>query len=215
MAQEKKAAPDWERIEADYRAGILSLREIAAANPGANHVAIARKAKASGWTRDLSAKIKAKADELVTKRTVTADVTAKSPVSEREIIDSGAEAIARIRLAHRTDISRSRALAMALLEELEIETANLDLFRELGEILRSDDDKGQDRRNDLYNKVISSAGRIDGMKKLSDTLKTLIGLEREAYSIGSEAAGGDSNPKQFAASDPIEAAKQYARLMNP
>jgi hypothetical protein len=32
MAQPKKAAPDWERIEADYRAGLLSVREIAAAS---------------------------------------------------------------------------------------------------------------------------------------------------------------------------------------
>jgi hypothetical protein len=183
MAQPKKAAPDWERIEADYRAGILSLREIAAAHPGSNHVAIARKAKASGWTRDLSAKIKAKADELVTKRTVTADVTAKDPVSEREIIDSGAEAIARIRLAHRTDISRSRALAMSLLAELESVTGSIDLFQQLGEMLRSPDDKGIDKLNDLYMKVVSMSGRVSNMKQLSDTLKTLIGLEREAYGL--------------------------------
>jgi len=185
MVQPKKAAPDWERIEADYRAGILSLREIAAAHPGSNHVAIARKAKAAGWTRDLSAKIKAKADELVTKRTVTADVTAKDPVSEREIIDSGAEAIARIRLAHRTDISRSRALAMSLLAELESVTGNIDLFQQLGEMLRSPDDKGIDKLNDLYMKVVSMSGRVSNMKQLSDTLKTLIGLEREAYGLAS------------------------------
>jgi len=72
-----KPAPDWEKIEADYRAGVLSLREIADANPGVNHVAIARRAKRDGWSRDLSAKIRAKADALVTERTVTADVTAK------------------------------------------------------------------------------------------------------------------------------------------
>jgi hypothetical protein len=183
MTQEKKDAPDWERIEADYRAGILSLREIAAAHPGSNHVAITRKAKAEGWTRDLSAKIKAKADELVTKRTVTADVTAKSPVSEREIIDSGAETIARVRLAHRTDIARSRKLAMSLLTELEVTSGNIELFEELGIFLRDEDEKGQDKRNDLYNKVISMSGRVSNMKSLADTLKTLVGLEREAYGI--------------------------------
>jgi hypothetical protein len=52
------------------------------------------------------------------------------------------------------------------------------------------------------------------MKKLSDTLKTLVGLEREAYGVGSEPPGGNSDPKQFTAVDPIEAAKQYALLMN-
>ncbi|MBR7513521.1 hypothetical protein KC219_25515, partial [Mycobacterium tuberculosis] len=54
---------------------------------------------------------------------------------------------------------------------------------ELGEILRSEDDKGQDKRNDVYRKVLSSAGRVDSMKKLADTLKVLIGLEREAYGL--------------------------------
>lgn len=49
-----KDAPAWERIELDYRAGVMSLREIAASHPGTNHVAIARKAKSEGWTRDLS-----------------------------------------------------------------------------------------------------------------------------------------------------------------
>ena len=51
METTHKPAPDWEKIEADYRAGILSLREIAEAHPGTNHVAIARKAKREGWSR--------------------------------------------------------------------------------------------------------------------------------------------------------------------
>ena len=59
MAQEKKTAPDWERIEADYRAGLLSVREIAASQ-GITHGAINKRAKRDGWERDLSAKIKAK-----------------------------------------------------------------------------------------------------------------------------------------------------------
>lgn len=182
MAQEKKAAPDWERIEADYRAGLLSVREIAGAQ-GVSHVAIAKRAKRDGWARDLSEKIKAKADALVTTRTVTTPVTTEQAVTDRAIVEANAEVIAGIRLAHRKDIARSRKLAMSLLGELEIETGDIELFRELGEILRSDDDKGQDKRNDLYNKVISSAGRIDSMKKLAETMKTLVGLEREAYGL--------------------------------
>lgn len=53
-----KKTPDWERIEADYRAGVLSLREIAAAN-GITEGAIRKRAKRDGWTRDLGAKIRA------------------------------------------------------------------------------------------------------------------------------------------------------------
>lgn len=182
MAQEKKPAPDWERIEADYRAGLLSVREIAASQ-GITHGAINKRAKRDGWERDLSAKIKAKADALVSKREVSTQVSTERAATDKAIVEANAEVIAGIRLAHRQDIAKSRRLAMAMLDELEVVTDNRDLFEELSEILRSEDDRGSDKRNDIYNKVISSAGRIDSMKKLSETLKTLIGLEREAYGL--------------------------------
>jgi hypothetical protein len=180
MAQTEKVAPDWERIEADYRAGVLSVREIAASQ-GITHGAINKRAKRDGWERDLSARIKAKADSLVSKAEVSTAVSAEKAATDKAIVEANAEVIARVRLAHRSDIARARRLAMSLLSELEIATDNLDLFEELGDFLRSDDDKGQDKRNDVYQRVISSVGRIDSMKKLSDTLKTLVGLEREAY----------------------------------
>lgn len=182
MAQEKKVAPDWERIEADYRAGVLSLREIAGLH-SITEGAIRKRAKRDEWSRDLAGKVQAKAAELVRKELVRSSVRNESAYSEKEIVAANSEIVAGVQITQRKDIGRARTLAMSLLEELESETANIDLFRELGEILRSDDDKGQDRRNDLYNKVISSAGRIDSMKKLAETLKTLVGLEREAYGL--------------------------------
>lgn len=47
------AAPDWERIEMDYRAGIKTLRQIADEN-GITHGAVNKRAKRDGWERDLS-----------------------------------------------------------------------------------------------------------------------------------------------------------------
>lgn len=185
MAQEEKSAPDWERIEADYRAGVLSVREIAASQ-GITHGAINKRAKRDGWERDLSAKIKAKADALVSKREVSKQVSAERLATDKGIVEANAEVIANVRLMHRTDIRRYRELANSLLGEIEVETSNIALFEELGDLLRSEDDKAQDKRNDIYRKVISGASRIDSMKKLADTLKVLIGLEREAYNIVNE-----------------------------
>lgn len=176
---------DWELIERDYRAGILSVREIAASQ-GITHGAINKRAKRDGWERDLKAKIQAKADALVSKREVSSLVSAERVATDRVIVEANAERIADVRMAHRTDIARGRRLAISLLEELEHETGSIDLFIELGELLRNEDDKGQDKRNDLYMKVISSAGRIDSMKKLADTLKVLVSMEREAYGIKDE-----------------------------
>ena len=185
METTHKPAPDWEKIEADYRAGILSLREIAEAHPGTNHVAIARKAKREGWSRDLSAKIRAKADALVTERTVTADVTAERRVSERDIIDANAQAIVSVRLAHRKDIQRSRSITMRLLEELELQSGreNAELLEQLGELMRREDDRGQDKLNDLYQKIISLPGRAKTMKDLGESLRVLVTLERQAFGL--------------------------------
>lgn len=182
MAQEKKAAPDWERIEGDYRAGLLSVREIAASQ-GVSHVAIAKRAKRDGWARDLSEKIKAKADALVTTRTVTTPVTTEQAVTDRAIVEANAEVIAGIRLAHRKDIARSRTLTMALLAEVEAQTDSHELFDRIGELVVDTGSDAESRLLDAYRRVISTPGRIDGMKKLAETLKTLIGLEREAYGL--------------------------------
>ena len=188
-----KQPVDWERIEQLFRAGVLSLREIAAACPGSNHVAIARRAKKEGWVQDLSAKIKAKANDLVTRQAVTADVTAERAVTDRTLIEINAQVIANVRMAHRGDIRRSRSVANKLLDELEGLTDNRDLFEQLGELLRSEDDKGQDKRNDLYMRVIDLPARTKTMKDLADTLKNLIALERQAYDLGNkpEGEGGD------------------------
>ncbi len=178
---------DWESIERDYRAGLFSVREIAATH-GISHVAIMKRAKRDDWSRDLSAKIKAKAEALVTTREVTTEVTVETKKTEREIVEANAEVIANIRLSHRKDISRSRNVVMKLLGELESSTDNIELFEQLGEMLRDEDDKGQDRLNDLYQKVISMAGRTKTMKDLADSLKTLVTLERQAYGLDTEVA---------------------------
>lgn len=179
-----KKAPDWERIEADYRAGLLSVREIAAAH-GLTHGAINKRAKRDGWERDLAAKIKAKADALVSKRSVSSLVSTERVVTDKAIVEANAEVIAGIRLGHRKDIARARSLAMSLLAELEGQTLNMDLVGYLGELLGgTEGEQGvSDKMLALYHAVTSLPGRTKTMKDLGDTLKNLITLEREAYGI--------------------------------
>lgn len=52
---------DWESVEREYRAGIRSLRDIGG-EFGCTEGAIRKKAKEKDWSRDLSAKISAKAE---------------------------------------------------------------------------------------------------------------------------------------------------------
>ncbi|EPS9350157.1 hypothetical protein ACVM2Z_004128 [Citrobacter freundii] len=178
--------PDWEAIESAYRAGVLSVRELAG-KYGISHQAISKRAKKDGWERDLKAKVQAKADALVAKREVARQVATESTISERQLIEATAEVIATVRMEHRGDIRRARELTNTLFDELAGECGDVAALEQLGELMRREDDKGTDKLNDLYHKIISLPSRVKSMKDLSDSLKTLIGLEREAYSIENKA----------------------------
>lgn len=180
------AKPDWEAIESAYRAGVLSVRELAG-KYGISHQAISKRAKKDGWERDLKAKVQAKADALVAKREVARQVATESIISERQLIEATAEVIATVRMEHRGDIRRARELTNTLFDELAGECGDVAALEQLGELMRREDDKGMDKLNDLYHKIISLPSRVKSMKDLSDSLKTLIGLEREAYSIENKA----------------------------
>lgn len=181
----KRKVIDWEAVEMQYRAGIRSLKEIGA-EFGVSDAGILKRAKRDSWERDLKAKIQAKADAKVSASVVSAEVSAGRKLTEQAVVEVNAQAVANKRIAHRTDIARMRSLVLMMLGELEQETGNVDLFEELGELLRAEDDKGQDKRNDIYRRVISSASRIDSMKKLAETMKVLIAMEREAFGIKSD-----------------------------
>lgn len=178
----EKPVVDWERIETDYCAGVKSIREIARES-GVTDTAIRKKAKVQKWSRDLSAKVEARAAELVRKEAVRAEVRAEREATEKEVIEASAQAIVNVKLSHRKSIARQRTLVETLTTELETQTADTELFAQLGELMRSEDSKGVDKLNDLYKKVIAFPQRIDSMKKLAETLKHLIYLEREAFDI--------------------------------
>jgi len=160
----------------------MSLREIGAKH-GITEGAIRKRAKKDGWTRDLAAKVKAKAEELVRKELVRAEVR-KESATETETIAVEARVQARIRLTQRKDVGRARDLATKLLEELEAQTHDIELMQNLGEIMASPDRSGSDKKlAEAYSKAISLGGRVSTMKALSETLRNLIALEREAYGM--------------------------------
>ncbi|ELZ1905114.1 hypothetical protein ACS78O_21710 [Yersinia enterocolitica] len=177
--------PDWEAIESAYRAGLMSIREIASQH-GITHGAINKRAKRDGWERDLKAKIKAKADALVSKREVSTQVSTGKALSERILIEANAEVIANVRMEHRGDIRRAREITNALFDELGAECADIEALRKLGELMLQPDENGRDRLNEVYQSIIALPERVKAVKVLSDAMKNLIGLERQAYDIGDD-----------------------------
>ena len=196
MAAGTGAPADWERIELDYRAGIKTLRQIADEH-GITHGAVNKRAKRDGWERDLSEKINAKADALVSKAAVSSEVSKETRIAEKQIIDINAQAVAEIRLAHRRDIHRARKLTNALLDELEQETdaETLANLRALGELMFNPDEKtGRDKLNEIYQAVISLPERSKTMKTLAESLQKLVEMERQAFGMDAKDSGGGDAP---------------------
>ena len=160
MDDDKPQRPraDWEAIEREYRAGQLSVAEIARQH-SISPPAIFKRARQQGWTRNYAERIR----EEVTARAVTDGVTG---VTARETIELAAERGVQIVRDHRKLIGRGRSICERLFGELE----------EAG--------TGDDAPS-LKDKA-TAFGTVTG------ALKTLIGLERQAFNLGDE--GDGDNP---------------------
>lgn len=214
---DKRARVDWDAIEPHYRAGIRSLRSIAE-EFGVSNPAIVKHAEKMGWTRNLAAKIKEKADTKVAAALVAverADLPA-AKLTEAVRIEVEAEVQARVRLSHRRDVTRMRSLVMNLLDELEQQSQNSETFETLRELVSDspdpDDKAGRarvERMQQAFDRAISLGGRTKTVKDLTDTVKTLIALERQAYGVDKLldiSQGADEV-------DPIEGAKRLAFVL--
>lgn len=187
---------DWEGLEPHYRAGIRSLKDIGA-EFGVSAPAIVKHADKNGWARDLTAKIQARADAKVNAAVVNGEVNAKAKTLERDVVEANADMQASVRLSQRQDIGRARTVVNNLLGELEHQSGqdNANLLAELGELMRKPDDKGQDKLNDLYQKIISLPGRAKTMKDLGESMRVLIGLERQAFGMADKNPDDPADPQ--------------------
>ena len=108
--------PDWEAVEAAYRAGSLSVRAIGEAH-GVTHVAIGKRAAKEGWQRDLSEKVRAATKAKVTKA-VTTDGYQSKAVTDDEIIEEVSDQLTAVVLSHRKGLARWQAIADKLNDTL-------------------------------------------------------------------------------------------------
>ena len=192
MASKSTPKPqiDWERIELDYRAAVKTLRQIADEH-GISHGAINTRARRDGWERNLTEKIQAKADALVSKAAVSKEVSKEGRIAENEVIEAVASTQATIRLAHRADIERARRLCMQMLCELEQQSASPAMLTQAADILRSTPPEEMTKEQraklaDIAAKAGSLQSRSSTMRSLSESLKSLIALERQAFGIREE-----------------------------
>ena len=194
MAERKVV--DWERVEAEYRAGVVSLAELASMY-GISKGRICQVAKAQGWVRDLQAKILAKAEDKLNRLGLSDDLNTKQRSSERVVVEARANDVATVRLSHRTDIQRSKRIANRLLEHLE----------SLPVPPAPTPDKAlsdQMAQNTLCLGILKDQSAI--LDKLVGTQKTLVAMEREAFGIAQMV----ESPEAPATANPMDVARRIA-----
>jgi len=185
-----RKAIDWEKVESEYRAGQLSLREIGR-QYDVSDPAIRKKAKALGWERDLSAKIKTK----VRSDLVRSEVRTKNPQKEKEIIEAAAAQGVEVVRSHRKNISSTIGTVNLLLEQL-VDAANG--REEIEGCIDEDtvDDNNTQRRTAML-KAVSLPTHAQTVSHLSSSLKTLVALERQAFNLDDDSNGSTSSVEDF------------------
>lgn len=150
MKKRKEDKPiDWAGIERDYRAGVMTVREIARWY-GVSHTAINKKSKEQGWER--KPKAQSPFEEAKSQRSAPMQGEILPPPSVKP------EAL--------TD--RGRLLAGRLMEELESVTTHAG---ELEDMICQEE--GDPRRRQALLKAISLGERAKTMKDIALTMKTL------------------------------------------
>ena len=203
---------DWDAIEPQWRAGIKTKLQMSE-EFGVSRAAMDKHFAKLGIDRDLTEKIRAKAEALVTQAQVTREVTEESVATERDIVDANATMQADAVLGQRKDISRSRGVVKKLFAELETQLDCAEDFAKLGDLMASPDDNGTDKLNELYRKVMSLPSRVDSAKKLADALRVLIELERKVLRIKDD-TGLEDAAKKFGDGVAMSAMEAYSRMCN-
>lgn len=125
--KQKRTPPDWEAIEREYRAGQLSIRQIAA-NHGVTHGGVRKRAANEGWTRDLTEKVQQAVKQRVVSSAVSNRPSREKLDTEREIIAAAADRGARAIHGHLARAADLNSLAEVLMGKLRRALASEEAF---------------------------------------------------------------------------------------
>jgi hypothetical protein len=156
----EKAPHDWEKIEIEYRAGQLSVREIARQN-GLSEAAIRKRAKADGWQRALVDKVRAAVREKMVREDGAHDGS-QATARDEEIVENAAVRGFAVVTSHRKDLEQLHGLKRILANRL---SQILDGITPEGPCLGDRESPG------------------DLLEKLSRVTSRLIPLERQAHNL--------------------------------
>lgn len=193
---------DWEAIEPHFRAGILSYAQMAT-RFGVSGAGILKHFRALNITRDLKARIQAKAQEVVNASVVNATVNA---ATETETISANANLLANITLGQRYWSDKTRDLIGRLIDELNTTMDAPEVFGQVHALLAAGEDPDAAQLNALAKLVSSLPDRERTARGLVESMGRAILLQRRVY-------GMDSDQKSADDADSFESLRDEAQKM--
>ena len=172
---------DWEAVERDYRLGQFTLRQIADKHK-VNHGSISRKAEKENWVQDLSREVKEKTQ---------AALLSNATQSTTEAVEVAVQTNVALVREHRADIREGRALTRAMMAELQKACEFTADIEDAVLAETSGDENG--KRRAMMLRAVALPSRATVIGNLSSAIKTLIGLERQAFNLD-DPKGNISDP---------------------
>lgn len=202
----RKAAIDWEAIERDFRAGILTSRQIAAKYGNVSHAGVGARARKYGWEKDLSAKVANRVKSALVAIGVSAGAacgnegesgnsgnsgnggaaTGKESAPERQAreertVEEAARGVVQVVRSHRKDVAKASGIVLTLMAQLAEAADYRETLRDMIED-ETAGDRSPNRRIAML-KAVSIPAHAGTIRDLSTAMHKLIALERQAFNI--------------------------------
>ena len=195
-------------LEGEYCSGRNTVRQLAR-NFGITETLIRHYAAEYGWVKDLAPGVKKRTKLLIARsealaegvevpkiRSVPRLVAGEPAFDEDEFIEVTAQRHARIIGKSQKRIAKLQAIVESMFEELAMQSMSEDDIRDLAELMGLTEGQTEEvdaaktaKRIASLRKTLNLGSRADTTIKLANTLKVLIGLERQAHGIADNANG--------------------------
>lgn len=191
-AEPEKGRTDWAAIQGQYRAGVLSIREIARQH-GVTDTAIRKKARAEVWLRDLTGRVGEQVRCALVRSPVRSLHARDSKVrTEHQIIETAAATVVAVVREHRTQIASGQGIVQALMDQLMQAVGSRAALEVQVAALNENELLGQSRA--ALKQALSLASHAATVRDLSNAMKNLIGLERQAFNVDAQAVPEEQAP---------------------
>lgn len=194
---------DWQAVERDYRANILTNTEVVTKHGVASGPSLCNKAKREGWTRDLAPRIAREVERQLLDAALdqrpglkaaldanghdgTLPATARQLLRDVTFVSATATVHTELVQRHRADLRNAAELATGLLSELRVAGLGKAQLTRLLNAARRAESISPDEWASLMGDIralTSSTRRTSGLATVVGTIANLQQLERQAYGL--------------------------------